>query len=598
MGKHAGPGPQDGPADGAAEDGASGPSPAAAPPRRSGATDRTMQAAAAAAAATAAVAALPPMTAPIPTSGRRARRAAGNPYAPGGPQPALTGAPTAPAATPPRGTPRHRPAPPTPPRGTPRATETVPPQDVRATPEVHRGPAPAPWAEPARTAPAATAPTVPAPATTPARATTPAPAPAATAAPAIPLPAPAPDPMSSRHPNPLRHNASASDDHESQRAQLHVSRGAPAGRLRRSTVAMAAVAVVALATTVVVGLERWPFGDAPATDVSLAGQRSPGTAPTPSAGGSAAAPAPSASAAVPPADPKLGVFRGTSKRDVRAFEKWSGAEVDYVMDYSARDTWAEIADPQYMLDEWEGSGYRMVYAVAMLPTSGGPTLAAGARGSYDSHFRQLARNLVAAGQEDAILRVGWEFNVSVSRWKAGDPAVFKDYWRHIVDAMRSVDGQEFEFDWNVNASNVEIDAANYWPGDAYVDYVGVDVYDLGWEPNTYPYRPDCDAGCRRVHQQAAWDEILGGPRGLAFWSDFAQRRGKRMSLPEWGLWKRKDGHGGGDNPFFIQKMHAFITDPANDIAYQGYFDTNTEGGDVHRLQDLKSAGAVYRNLFR
>jgi hypothetical protein len=90
---------------------------------------------------------------------------------------------------------------------------------------------------------------------------------------------------------------------------------------------------------------------------------------------------------------------------------------------------------------------------------------------------------------------------------------------------------------------------------------------------------------------------LGGPRGLAFWSDFAKLHGKPMSLPEWGLWRRDDGHGGGDNPFFITKMHEFMNDPSNNVAYQGYFDFNTEDGDVHQLRTLTGAGAVYRQLF-
>src|SRR5689334_17900720 len=68
-----------------------GGNPQETPARRTGATDRTMAAAAAAAAATAAVAALPPMTSSVPVSGRRARRAGGNPYAPGGTETALTG---------------------------------------------------------------------------------------------------------------------------------------------------------------------------------------------------------------------------------------------------------------------------------------------------------------------------------------------------------------------------------------------------------------------------------------------------------------------------------------------------------------------------
>ena len=382
-------------------------------------------------------------------------------------------------------------------------------------------------------------------------------------------------------------------------AEVHVAHGSPVTRLGRGTVVAAAVAVVALAMTVAVVVQQWPLG-APSTDVSLSSNRSgapqpdPSTAPSP-----ATVPSQSALPAVTaPVRPKLGVFRGTSKSDVRSFEKWSGTKVDYVMDYSARDTWQEIADPQYMLDEWRDSGYRPVYGVAMLPATGSVSLEAGARGEYDRYFRQLARNLVAADQADAILRVGWEFNVSVSRWRARDPDVFKAYWRHVVAAMRSVKGQRFEFDWNVNASNTEIDASSYWPGDEYVDYVGVDVYDLGWEPGTYPYPDPCGAVCRLAHQRAAWDEILGGPRGLAFWSDFAKAHGKPMSLPEWGLWRRDDGHGGGDNPYFVERMHAFLTDPANNVAYQGYFEENVPDlGDYHRLRTMTGAGAAFKRLF-
>ena len=40
---------------------------------------------------------------------------------------------------------------------------------------------------------------------------------------------------------------------------------------------------------------------------------------------------------------------------------------------------------------------------------------------------------------------------SSSRWRIGDAEVWKTYYRRIVKAMRDVDGQRFEWDWNVNA---------------------------------------------------------------------------------------------------------------------------------------------------
>jgi hypothetical protein len=67
-------------------------------------------------------------------------------------------------------------------------------------------------------------------------------------------------------------------------------------------------------------------------------------------------------------------------------------------------------------------------------------------------------------------------------------------------------GQEFSFDWNPN---------------------------LGW--GTFPA------------EQA--------------WANFARAHGKRLSIPEWGVTYRSEGHGGGDNPRFIANMIHFIEDP-------------------------------------
>ena len=64
------------------------------------------------------------------------------------------------------------------------------------------------------------------------------------------------------------------------------------------------------------------------------------------------------------------------------------------------------------------------------------------------------------------------------------------------------------------------------------------------------------------------------PRGLAFWTKFAKAHKKPLAIPEWGLNRRSDGHGGGDNPYFIERMHAFITDPANNVLFHCYFDVN------------------------
>ncbi|MCD5350863.1 hypothetical protein LR393_12385 [Kineosporia mesophila] len=237
----------------------------------------------------------------------------------------------------------------------------------------------------------------------------------------------------------------------------------------------------------------------------------------------------------------------------------------------------------------------------MLPTQvSSVSLAKGADGEYDRYFKALAQNLVAHGQGDSIIRLGWEFNVGGWTWhpKPDDNGDFVTYWRRIVKAMRAVPGAEgLKFDWNVNNGGDTYDSTVYYPGKKYVDYIGVDVYDISWEEDAYPYPAECTSACRLSHQEAAWANILDARFGLVFWSDFAESQGKKLSLPEWGLWERPDGHGGGDNPYFIQQMYEFIDNPQNHVGYQAYFDFTTDTKGTHALDGMPKAGATFRKLF-
>jgi hypothetical protein len=295
------------------------------------------------------------------------------------------------------------------------------------------------------------------------------------------------------------------------------------------------------------------------------------------------------------ADVRLGVFRETRREEVDAYERWLGCRVELVVDFGARPTWQVIAAPTYLFDEWAGSTRQLVLSVAMLPNEGAAHLENGARGEYDQHFRTLARNLVAAGQANAILRIGWEFNLRESRWWTDQPDVFVEYWRRIVAAMRSVPGQEFTFTWNPGYSGA--DAVPYYPGDDVVDHVGVDVYDALGAPGTYPYPEPCDDACRQQRQDAAWDVIADGERGLRFWSEFANSHGKPLALPEWGLWSRPDGYSGGNNVSFIERMHQFVSDPTNNVAYHAYFEFDGADGEHRLMTSFPEAGDVFRSLF-
>lgn len=297
---------------------------------------------------------------------------------------------------------------------------------------------------------------------------------------------------------------------------------------------------------------------------------------------SALAFAPEAGAAGP--NVELGVYRGAANVDgVERFEQWAGRRVTWVLDYFPSATWSDIESPTWWVARWAPSPYKVVYSVPLLPDSGG-TLAEGATGAYDSHFVKLARTLVAGGEADAVLRLGWEFNGAWFRWTAkDDPAAFAAYWRQIVDAMRSVSGARFKFDWCPVLGLGAVAPDKAYPGDAYVDYIGLDVYDQGWHPGWQD-------PARR------WSSLLNQPYGLRWQHEFAAAHGKAITFPEWALAIRRDGHGGGDNPDFIRNMRDWIA--AHNVAYHMYFDFDTSEGEHRLMQRHFPLGAArYRELF-
>ena len=287
----------------------------------------------------------------------------------------------------------------------------------------------------------------------------------------------------------------------------------------------------------------------------------------------------------------VGVYVGGGDREgAAAFESWLGAPVPVVEDFLAGGSWDEIASPGWFVDRWAGTDRTLVLGVPMLPPSGA-SLAQGATGAYNGYFDRLARGLVSHGRPDAILRIGWEFNGGWYPWRAKpDPVAFAGYWRQIVTTMRAVPGAAFRFDWNptlgINdwTGSTPFRAESAYPGDAYVDFVGVDVYDQSWSANGGD--PD-----------VRWNEIYAGDHGLRFWRDFANAHGKPLSLPEWGVSRRDDGHGGGDAPSFIERVHDFVA--TENVAYHVYFEFNASDGDHCLTCDTQFArsAARYRELF-
>jgi Glycosyl hydrolase family 26 len=273
-----------------------------------------------------------------------------------------------------------------------------------------------------------------------------------------------------------------------------------------------------------------------------------------------------------------------------------------------------VEGPSWNLGPWRTwlqakPGRKLSFQVAMMPSGMGVTLDQIAAGQHDAHYRTLANNLATYGMLDIELRIGHEMDGGWFAWGApagsGKEASYAAAFRRVVTVMRQAQPtNKWKIVWNPTSDNWPLSNPGYlesiWPGDAYVDQVGVDCYDKSFVNGKVYYPSGSD---RLQRQKEVWADIS---KRLYILRDFAVRHGKTMGFPEWGIITyastyRYSAYGGGDNPYFIQKMHEFFMDPANKVVMQAYFDvSNSHEGDyrvgpsntIHPL-----AAAKYKQLF-
>lgn len=317
--------------------------------------------------------------------------------------------------------------------------------------------------------------------------------------------------------------------------------------------------------------------------------------------------------------PQQAVYRGPAPggpNNNNTFSTWLGRSDMWGLDFMADGDWFQIQGPTWILNPWRDwiaakPGRRLILSVPMLPQDPSTTLATGATGAYNTHFATLAGNLISRGMGNTIVRPGWEFNGGWYRWAAsGKQTHFINYWRHIVNSMRYLPdgvtprpGANFQFCWNPNHGYNQFPAEQAYPGDAYVDFVGSDVYDQSWARNSageyyYPIPAGATATDIANRRQKVWtDDILNGNHGLVFWRNFCTTHGKSFVLPEWGCMRRTDGHGGQDNPAFITNMHTYMT--TYPVAWASYFDADNgvAASKLSPTTTLPNASARFVQLF-
>ena len=185
-----------------------------------------------------------------------------------------------------------------------------------------------------------------------------------------------------------------------------------------------------------------------------------------------------------------------------------------------------------------------------------PALVTAASGADNQQFYQLGELLVRDGLASTIINLSREMNGSWYEWSEqrappSEPDAFILAWRQVVTTMRSVPGEHFTFLWTIYPGAAAV--AECWPGSAYVDYVGTDIFDwYGGPSGSYPHTASGALDWTRHWQNT----LTATPGGLDWIAQFAKLTGKPIVIPEWGL----DFHtfGGQDDTYFLTHMTAWM----------------------------------------
>jgi hypothetical protein len=105
-------------------------------------------------------------------------------------------------------------------------------------------------------------------------------------------------------------------------------------------------------------------------------------------------------------------------------------------------------------------------------------------GGYDDHIREFAGRLKAFNKE-ILLRFAHEMNGNWYPWSGSiiGSQKYREMYRHVKDIFDDMGTTNVRWIFSVNWEDLPAiganDISNYYPGDGYVDYVGLDGYNWG-----------------------------------------------------------------------------------------------------------------------
>lgn len=245
---------------------------------------------------------------------------------------------------------------------------------------------------------------------------------------------------------------------------------------------------------------------------------------------------------------------------VQAFDTWLGRAADYILVFPATNSWAlALSSADQIVSDFAGDARPKIWSIGT--NTQDTTLDQAAAGNFDANYTSMAQKILADAPATGqiMLRVNHEFNLGSGGhpWNVvlnGKTAEFKTAFQRLVTRFRAVSNR-FRFTWNPNwtsSTTPQFDVTTCYPGDAYVDIIGLDLYYYLEYDDTNPV--------------TAFNYARDQTYGLQWQVNFARSHGRALAMCEFATnW---------DRPQWIDLMYSWFTQ--NRYAYSNYWDANVD----------------------
>lgn len=224
--------------------------------------------------------------------------------------------------------------------------------------------------------------------------------------------------------------------------------------------------------------------------------------------------------------------------DLNNFESYVNTKHDlflYFTQFDTRDTSPDMITPYfytYPLSMWNAGKIPVLTwypsTSNVTPTPANITTLI-ANGTYDAYLNKCltkinqfltdARANPVMGTPKIYLRLAHEMNINTHAWSGPTPSDFISMWRHITTLAQSypkITKDSLQWVWCPNNNDISTPAfENYYPGDQYVDWVGLDGYNWRGFSATQTFEQVFEPSLKRLQVIAPSKPVMIAEYGVA-----------------------------------------------------------------------------------